>query len=127
MRYGSPVAQLENDQLIENQGDDLEQAYRRGHNAAVMLSLHSLRAGEAPSLDFVSEHQGDAELRAYCRGRNAGVRHVQHVLQAHRMDAALRELAHAPAVRTVVLFTAEPTQPDAPDLSRAVINFGEKP
>lgn len=51
-RHGSIIAQLENDQLIETQGDAVERAFRRGHN-------HGIRH----ALDLLRVERGLAELR----------------------------------------------------------------
>jgi hypothetical protein len=110
-RYGSLVAQLENDRFNAFEGDEHGQQFRRGHNAAVEHQLRWLRADErglAPQLFFVDETKGDDKQRAYARGRNHGTRHVQDLLRIEgeqRVEAGLRELAHAPVISTVELHT----------------------
>lgn len=97
LRQGSVISQLENDQYNEAEGlDELERAWKRGHNFLVRSVVDLLRHGLEPMLAFAPEHIGDETSRANARGHNAGVRHVRVVM-------GLAELAHAPVIRTVEL------------------------
>jgi hypothetical protein len=81
LRHGSVIAQLENDQFNEDEGDASSRAYRRAWNAAVQDALLWLRMGEQPPLFFWREFDHDTAIdSSYCKGHNAGIRHVQDVI-----------------------------------------------
>lgn len=82
LRHGSLVAQLENDQFNEDEGDATDRAYRRGWNHTVRDALVWVRDGWTPPLYFWCERDDDTAIdRAYCRAHNAAVRHVQRMVE----------------------------------------------
>lgn len=112
LRYGSVVAQLENDQFNDDEcapgagRDPIDSAWGRGWNAAVRQVLVAVRSGRAFSTYAMPETGGGEPSRAFARGHNAGLRHALDVIrrdQRDRMDGALRELAYAPVIRTIDL------------------------
>jgi hypothetical protein len=78
LRHGSVIAQLANDQLLETQGDELDQAFRRGHNHGIRHAIAVIRIDQAmhelataPVIRTVElEHEGiDLKLKnALVRG-----------------------------------------------------------
>ena len=51
LRHGSVIAQLENDQLLETQGDEIERAFRRGHNHGIRHAINVIRLDHALATD----------------------------------------------------------------------------
>lgn len=98
LRHGSAIAQLENDQYLENEGSSTDRAGRRGWNAGVQRVLRAQRDQRAFTTYKLPETEGDHLTRAYRRGFNRG---TQHALDVVRLDAGLRELADAPRIETI--------------------------
>lgn len=110
LRYGSVVAQLENDQFNDDEcapggaRDPVDSAWGRGWNAAVRHVLSAVRSGRAFSTYVMPETSDVDTSWAFARGHNAGMKHALEVVrlgQRERLDAALRELAYAPQIRTI--------------------------